>query len=342
VIGSRRKSSCAPLLVTAALAASCATPPPAAAPAAGPIPFSVTATLDRNVTSLERVNGASTAVFGLASGQIGVWNGRDAAAAATWKPHDARVLAVGSSADGRELWSLADDGSLARTSTSPGAGAPVIQKIDLGPAPTRAAAFSPDGSQLVTGGEFGDIRVYDTATGALRHQLRGHRTEIQAIAVRAGAPTIASASAEADLRIWDAAGGTAVRTIESDLSIFAVSFSPAGDVLATGGVDRRLTWRDPTTWATTGELSLEAPRMVGTLAWSPDGRFLAMGDIDDETLSKGGIDLVDAKRHSVVATLETGGMPATNLAVLPSGLVVAATRSTLRSWNVPALAPAQK
>ena len=36
-------------------------------------------------------------------------------------------------------------------------------------------------------------------------------------------------------------------------------------------------------------MALQAPRMVATLAWSRDGRFIALGDIDDESLSKGGI-----------------------------------------------------
>ena len=49
--------------------------------------------------------------------------------------------------------------------------------------------------------------------------------------------------------------------------------------------------------------------MVGTLAWSPDGRFIALGDVDDETLSKGGIQVIDAASRAVVASLETGNVP---------------------------------
>jgi WD40 repeat protein len=342
VIAERRTLTAGSLAVAAALAASCTAPAPPAAPQAaaaptGAVPVAVTITVQRSVTSLERVNGTSTIVVGLADGHVALWNGRDAAPGTMWKPHAARVVAVGSSADGREVWSVAEDGSLARTPATPGARS-TTRKIDLGAAATRAAAFAPDGSQLVTGGEFGDIRVYDTATGALRHHLRGHRTEIQAIAVRGGTPIVASASAESDLRIWDAAAGGEIRSIDSDLSLFALAFSPRGDIFVSGGVDRRLTWRDPDSWSTTGELRLQAPRLVAALAWSPDGRFLALADTDDETLSKGSIDLVDAGRRAVVATLETGGMPTTNLAVLPDGLVVAASRATLRSWMVPGLA----
>jgi WD40 repeat protein len=329
----------------ALFAMACSAPPaPPATPAApagdGPVPLTTTTKVAAGMTSLERQNGASAVIVGMADGHVGTWNGQDAALGVTVKPHTARVLAVGSSADGREAWSVAADGTLARTLLTAGA-ASTTQKIDLGSASTRAAAFSADGSLLVTGGEFGDIRVFDTASGALRHVLRGHRTEIQAIAVRPGSATIASASAESDLRIWDAAAGKEIRFIESDLSLFALGFSPRGDVLASGGVDRRLTLRDSSTFATTGDLALQAPRMVGSLAWSPDGRFIAVGDVDDETLSKGGVDIVDATTRAVAARLDAGGMPAMNLAVLPTGVVVAANGPTLRSWHVPALTSSQ-
>ena len=128
---------------------------------------------------------SSLVAAGMTDGRVAIWNGRDAAPMALLKPHDARVLAVGSTADGRDLWSVATDGTLARTRIAVGA-LPGSKRVDLGAAPTRAAAFSADGSLLVTGGEFGEIRVFDTASSALKQQFRGHRTELQDLAVRPG------------------------------------------------------------------------------------------------------------------------------------------------------------
>ena len=155
------------------------------------------------------------------------------------------------------------------------------------------------------------------------------------IAVRPGSTTVATASAEADLRIWDAAAGREVKLIESDVSLFAAAFSPADGTLAAGGVDRRLTLRDPAGFATTGEFVVAAPRMVNTVAWSPDGRLLAVGDLDDETLSKGGIQVIDATTRAVVATLDTGNRPAIHLAFLNGSTIVAATGPNVRSWSTP-------
>jgi WD40 repeat protein len=244
------------------------------------------------------------------------------------------VLAVGSAPDGREVLSVASDGSLARTGTASGSAA-TMRRVDLGAVPTRAAAFSTDGAMLVTGGEFGEIRVFDTATSALRQQLRGHRTELQDLAVRPGSAIVASASAESDLRIWDTSTGRELGFVDSDLSIFALAFSPRDGALASGGVDRRLTLRDPATFKPTSELALQAPRMVASLAWSPDGRLLAVGDLDDLTLSKGGIQIIEAATRAVVAVLDTGGVPASRVAfVADGGMVVAILGRELHAWAI--------
>lgn len=123
--------------------------------------------------------------------------------------------------------------------------------------------------------------------------------------------------------------------VDSDLSVFALAFSPRDGTLASGGVDRRLTLRDSTTFKAVGELALRAPRMVATLAWSQNGRFIALGDIDDETLSKGGIEVVDATSRATVASLDTGRVPADALVFAGDiGMVVGIVGRDLRAWSV--------
>ena len=266
---------------------------------------------------------------------MATWSGGDRAAVML-QPHAARVLAVGSTRDGTQVWSVAADGSLARTAF--GSATPVASpRVDLGSARARVAVFSGDGSTLVTGGEFGEIRVFDTSSGTLRHQLLGHRTELQALAIRPDSSTVASASAEADLRIWDVAAGREVGSVDGDLSLFALGFSPQNGTLAAGGVDRRLTLRDPNSFTPVGEMRLAAPKMVASLAWSPDGRFLAVGDIDDTTLSKGGIAIVDAATRAVVANLDTGGVPAFAATFVGDARVMAVVGRDLREWTVAAI-----
>lgn len=275
---------------------------------------------------------APSIAAGLANGHIAIWNGRDGKVTML-TPHTSPVLAVGSTADGLAVLSVAEDGSVARTSIAPGGGS-TSRHLDLGTAPTRAAVFSDDGSLLVTGGEFGEIRVFDTASGVLKQQLRGHRTELQVLALRPGSSILASASAESDLRTWDAATGQSISTSEGDLSLFALAFSPEG-TLASGGADRRLTFRNPSAYKAVGEVVLKAPKMVSTVAWSPDGRRIALGDLDDETLSKGTIEVLDAATRAVVGNLDTGNVAANAVVFLGQDSVVAVVKRDLRAWVIP-------
>jgi hypothetical protein len=294
-------------------------------------------TLPADVTSLTAVGtgsdrGLTSIAAGLADGRIALWRRRDNDPVLL-APHTARVLAIGSTADGVALWSLAADGSLARTPASPG-GESTSRSLDLGGTALRAGTFSSDGAIVITGGEFGEIRVFDTASGALRQQLRAHRTELQALAMRPASPILASASAESDLRLWDTATGRQISEIDGDLSLFALAFSPTDGTLASGGVNRRLALRDPVTFKSRREVVLKAPRLVATVAWSPDGRLIAVGDVDDETLSKGAIQVFASSTAALVASLDTGGIPAAGLTFADDGTVVAIVGRDLRAWTV--------
>jgi WD40 repeat protein len=303
---------------------------------AGPIASAASVRLPAGARSLTAINRSSNVAAGLADGRIAIWNGRDATPAVMLKPHPARVLAVASTADGRDVWSLAADGSLARTPIAAGA-RPASRRLDLGTAAPTAAAFSSDGALLATGGDRGEIRVFDTASGALKQQLHGHRTELHYLGLRPGFPTLASASAEADLRIWDTTDGREIGSADGDVALFALAFSPRDGMLAVGGVDRRLTLRDATSFKPQEVLVLRAPRMVATLAWSPDGRLIALGDLDDETLSKGALQVVDAGTRAVVAELDTGRVPVAAVTFAGSaGVVIAIVGPELRAWTVPA------
>ena len=302
-----------------------------------PRPLSASVTLPAEITCLTRVSGSPRAAAGLADGRVAIWSPSERAPSLLLQPHTARVMAAATTADGSEVLSIAADGTLARTPVVPGAKA-VVLKVDLGTTPVRAAVFSRDGSRLVTGGERGELRVLDTATGAAI--LRpGHRTELQAIATQPRTSIVASASAESDLRLWDAATGREVKRIDCGLSLFALAFSPEDGTLASGGVARRLTLYDPRTFETTGELVLEAPNMISALAWSLDGRRLAIGHIDSDTLGKGGIRIIDAVSRRVLATLDTGGPPTFGLVFAGTGgdPVVAALGRDLAAWTISGL-----
>jgi WD40 repeat protein len=291
-------------------------------------------TLGADITSLASLSGSPYVAAGLTNGQVVLWNGRDAEPGLTLKPHTTRVLALSATADGQGIWSVAADGSLGRTALTRDAQA-VVKRLETGTAPLRAAAFSFDGAIVVTGGDRGEILVFDTTSGAVKHRLQGHRTELHSLAMRPESLILASASAETDLRIWNLATGREVLSIDSDVAFFALAFSPRDGTLASGGVNRRLTLHDPQTMKPTGTLDVQKPGMVAALAWSPNGRTIALGDLDDETLSKGGLRIVDAGSRTVLAFLETGGAPASAVTFVSGSVAIAALRRDLRAWELP-------
>ncbi len=289
-------------------------------------------TLAQTVTCLKALSNSPMVAAGLANGHVVLWNGRDKSPAATLTPHSARVIAVGATADERELLSAAADGTLVRSRLDTGAAGKPI-RVDLGVPPYRSAVFSTDGSRLIVAGELGAIRVFDTASGALQRELRGHRSEMRGLAVRPGSELLASAGTDADIRTWDITTGKQIGFVDGVLTTFAVAYSPKDGTLASGGTDRKVTFREPKTMAPIIAFELLAPKMVASLAWSPDGRYFALGDIDDETLRKGGLQVVVAGTRTTVV-LETGGMPPRLITFLSDGRLVAQIDRDLRAWNL--------
>src|SRR5262249_6020083 len=139
-------------------------------------------------------------------------------------------------------------------------------------APVYTLAFSPDGKNLVSGGDDRIVRVWDLVAGKERFPAEGHQHMILSLAYHGG--KIATMSADRTLRLWDAATGKELRVwIEPNGWTGEVSFSPDGKMLACvrGG---SLFLLD----VATGKELRRFPRRplwVHSLSFSPDGDRLA-------------------------------------------------------------------
>src|SRR5262249_34966365 len=105
--------------------------------------------------------------------------------------------------------------------------------------PGRAESFSSDGRQLLFGSYWGDVQIWDTASGRrIRTFLpkeTGPREYSQAIGYSAKLDTLVASSRYGEFSVWRASTGQLLRTFESQRPD-AVTFAPEGKrMLAVNG-----------------------------------------------------------------------------------------------------------
>jgi WD40 repeat protein len=74
-------------------------------------------------------------------------------------------------------------------------------------------AVAPDGSWLASAGDDGKVRVWDLATGTVRHTLTGHISSVRALAVASDGSWLASADHNGEIRTWEPTTGAAITSL---------------------------------------------------------------------------------------------------------------------------------
>jgi WD40 repeat protein len=151
-------------------------------------------------------------------------------------------------------------------------------------------AFSPDGKAVAGGRPDSAIGLYGVRTGKLRRCLPAGPGNVLAVAIASDGEKLASGSLESEqgrsygaVKIWDMRLGAVQRNLKAhrDAATF-VTFSPAGGVLASGGLDDTVKLWNVRTGELKRTLEIAVPKWSGVLqcAFSPDGKTLASGSQD--------------------------------------------------------------
>jgi hypothetical protein len=101
-----------------------------------------------------------------------------------------------------------------------------------------AVAVTPDGQRLVTGDEYGMVRIWDAASGHELRTLKGHTGEVRCVTVTPDGQRIITGADDGTARLWDAVSGRPLLTLDAHLGrVNPVSETPDGRRLLTGGYD---------------------------------------------------------------------------------------------------------
>jgi WD40 repeat protein len=234
----------------------------------------VTTSLSSGVTGAWSPDGKRLATSG-GAGSIVIWDGASKVVLESdvlglesgvydfaWSP-DGKKIAAGSLKGTVPIWDITSKTSV-RLSGHTGA----VFKV----------AWSPDGKYVASGGGDGTVRIWDVASGQTMQVLDVYGVE--GLAWSPDSRQIA-VTLRGPLNIWDVATGQLVATIDTKNRLTDMRWSPDGAYLITNGFDIIEARRQQVL----GRLADPDKQSVSmsSLAWSPDGKQVAIGSILGES-----------------------------------------------------------
>jgi len=210
-------------------------------------------------------------------------------------------------------------------------------------------AISPDGTMVAcakSDGRKTELLLLDMETGRKMHTFSGHSAIVHSIAFSPVGETLASGSSDKSIRLWDTRTGKLILTLSQPDQIdpgqrnrgipgmvFAVTFSPDGTLLASGGGDGVGEYGEVVLWdLPSGKLRhrLFGPseKQVWAVAFSPDQKLLVSGQ------TEGTIKLIDVSTGAIAREWNARAQ-LRSLAISPDGSVLATgLRKDVKLWKL--------
>ena len=202
-------------------------------------------------------------------------------------------------------------------------------------APVTSAAFSPDGSRIVTASRDKTARIWDAATAKEIAVLRGHDDFVNSAAFSPDGSRIVTASNDKTVRNWDAATAKEITVLHGhDYEVNSAAFSPDGLRIVTASSDKTAR-----IWDAVNGKQIAVLRghdfEVNSAAFSPDGSRIATASRDKTAR------IWDAVSAKQVAVLRGHDDAVLSAAFSPDGsrIATASRDKTARIWD--AVSPKQ-
>jgi WD40 repeat protein/serine/threonine protein kinase len=199
--------------------------------------------------------------------------------------------------------------------------------------PVNAVAFSPDGKRLASGGDHGELKVWDAETGRQVLPLAGHSGEVRDVAFSPDGLRLVSGGTDKAVKVWNLETGKEVLSLKGvSFRVLAVALSPDGRRVAVGGETDKVRVWDAGSGEEEKDLALGAGRVFG-LAFSPDGKRLATATEDRENRT---VRVWDLQTRAPTHTFAAAPAAFASVAFSPDGKTLAGAGGDgrVRVWDL--------
>lgn len=145
--------------------------------------------------------------------------------------------------------------------------------------------FNTDGSNMFTASTDKTVGMFDFETGSRVKRMKGHNSIVNACASsRRGDQLVASGSDDCTVKLWDPRRRGALKTLQMNYQITAVTFDDTAQSIITGGIDNDIKVWDIRAEKVSMELHGHTETITG-LALDHDGSYI-LSNAMDSTLRK--------------------------------------------------------